>query len=429
VPSAPYGTINHQTNHMFDIERWQEIFDTIRKNKLRTFLTGLSVASGIFILVILLGFGQGMQNGIAKEFESDASTRFGFWTNSTSKAYKGLNAGRSIQMRNNNFEYLENKYADVLDSKSGVFRVRNALIVYKKETGSYRVEGVTPSFQMLENQYMISGRFLNFADLEGKLKVAVISNKIKNELFKNNENPLEEHVIIAGINFKVIGVYGDPSERDENRIVIPITTAQAVFNGADRVNNMYFTMKPVENFDEAVAQSMAVTAQMKSYLQETHTVAPDDESAIGSFNTLENAKRFFTLIDNIKLFFWIVGVFTIIAGVVGVSNIMLIVVKERTREIGIRKALGAKPWSIVGMILQEAIFVTTIAGFSGLIFSMGLLEFVGPYIEVDYLLNPSVNFNVALTTVFVLIFAGVFAGFFPAWKAANIHTIDALRHE
>ena len=414
---------------MFDIERWQEIFDTIRKNKLRTFLTGLSVASGIFILVILLGFGQGMQNGIAKEFENDASTRFGFWTNSTSKAFKGLNKGRSIQMRNENFEYLETKYADELDSKSGVFRVRDALIVYKKETGSYRVEGVTPSFQMLENQHMIEGRFLNFSDLQGKLKVAVISNKIKNELFKNEENPVNKYVQISGINFKVIGVYGDPSERDENRIVMPITTAQAVFNGADRVNNMYFTMKPVENFDEAVVQSMAVTAQMKSYLQEAHTVAPDDESAIGSFNTLEEAKRFFTLIDNIKLFFWIVGVFTIIAGVVGVSNIMLIVVKERTREIGIRKALGAKPWAIVGMILHEAIFVTTIAGFGGLIFSMALLEFVGPLIDIDYFLNPSVNFSVALATVFVLIFAGIVAGFFPAWKAANIHTIDALRHE
>ncbi len=414
---------------MFDIERWQEIFDAIRKNKLRTFLTGLSVASGIFILVILLGFGQGMQNGIAKEFENDASTRFGFWTNATSKAYKGLNAGRSIQMRNENFDYLENKYVDVLDSKSGVFRVRNALIVYKKETGSYRVEGVTPSFQILENQHMLSGRFLNFADQKGKLKVAVISKKIKNELFKGKEDPINQYVAISGINFKVVGVYGDPSERDENRIVIPIATAQAVFNGADKVNNMYFTMKPVADFEEAVTQSTLVTAQMKSYLQEAHTVSPDDESAIGSFNTLEEAKRYFNLIDNIKLFFWIVGVFTIIAGVVGVSNIMLIVVKERTREIGIRKALGAKPWAIVGMILHEAIFVTTIAGFSGLIFSMGLLEFVGPYIEVDYLLNPSVNFNVALTTVFVLIFAGVVAGFFPAWKAANIHTIDALRHE
>ena len=171
------------------------------------------------------------------------------------------------------------------------------------------------------------------------------------------------------------------------------------------------------------------SGQTKRYLQEAHTVAPDDTSAINVFNTLEEVKRFFNLITGIKLFFWFVGICTIIAGVVGVSNIMLIVVKERTREIGVRKALGAKPWSIVGMILHEAIFVTAISGFAGLIFSMALLEIFGPYIEVDYILNPSVNFNVAVSTVFVLIFAGAVAGFFPAWRAANIHVIDALRDE
>ena len=192
---------------------------------------------------------------------------------------------------------------------------------------------------------------------------------------------------------------------------------------------MAFTLPPAENFDQAVSEAVAFKDQLRQYLSQIHTIAPDDTSAIEVWSALEEAKRYYSLTNNIKLFFWFVGICTIIAGVVGVSNIMLIVVKERTREIGIRKALGAKPWEIVGMILHEAIFVTAISGFLGLIFSMGLLELVGPYVEVDYVKNPSVNLNVALTTVFVLIIAGAVAGFFPAWRAANIQVINALKDE
>ncbi|MDV7139986.1 ABC transporter permease [Maribacter sp. TH_r10] len=415
---------------MFDIERWQEIFETIRKNKLRTFLTGLSVASGIFILVILLGFGQGMQNGIAQEFEDDASNRIVVWTQVTTKEFKGLNPGRSIQMRNGDYDHIETRFADQLEGRSARFRVPNAMVNYKKESVGYSVQGIHSGYQQIENQYMSQGRYINYEDHRNVSKVAVISNTIKREIFKNGDDPLNEYLDISGIKFKIVGVYGDRGgEREEERIFIPMSTAQRVFNGSDRVNNLYYTLKPVENLDQAVAESMKFSNDMKRYLQEVHTVAPDDDSAINVFNTLEEVKRFFNLISGIKMFFWFVGICTIIAGVVGVSNIMLIVVKERTREIGVRKALGAKPWSIVGMILHEAIFVTAISGFAGLIFSMGLLEVFGPYIEVDYILNPSVNFNVALSTVFVLIFAGAVAGFFPAWRAANIHVIDALRDE
>jgi putative ABC transport system permease protein len=415
---------------MFDIERWQEIFDTIRKNKLRTFLTGLSVASGIFILVILLGFGQGMQNGIAQEFEKDASNRIIVWTQVTTKEHKGLNPGRPIQMRNENYDFIESKFSEVLKDKSANLFVGGALVNYKKESVGYSVQGVHDGFQFVENQYMSQGRYINHQDHMNVSKVAVISNTIKREIFKDSEDPLNEYLDISGIKFKIVGVYGDMGgERGEERIFIPMSTAQRVFNGSDRINNLYYTLQPVKNFDQAVTESKRFSDDMKRYLQDAHTVAPDDPSAINVFNTLEEVKRFFTLMSGMKLFFWFVGICTIIAGVVGVSNIMLIVVKERTREIGVRKALGAKPWSIVGMILHESIFVTAISGFAGLIFSMGLLELLGPYIEVDYIVNPSVNFNVAISTVFVLIFAGAAAGFFPAWRAANIHVIDALRDE
>lgn len=414
---------------MFNIERWQEIFETIRKNKLRTFLTGLSVASGIFILVILLGFGQGLSNGIEKEFSNDASNTIWFWSQVTSKEYKGLNPGRRIQMENENFDYLIKKHEDDLEYKSSVFRIWQGLVNYKNESGNYRVEGAYPEFQFIENTSQLQGRFFNFMDHENIEKVAVIGNKVKEEIFKT-EDPMNKYIQINGINFKVIGVYSDPGgEREETRIFIPLSTSQRVFNGSNKVRLLTFSLKPEETFDESVGASIQFASEVEQYLKQAHIIAPDDTSAIGTNNTLEEVKRFHTLTNNIKMFFWFVGICTIIAGVVGVSNIMLIIVKERTREIGIRKAIGAQPWSIIGMILHEAIFVTAFAGFAGLIFSMGLLEILGPNIEIDYILNPSVNFNVALTTVIILIFAGALAGFFPAWRAAKIKPIEALRDE
>ncbi len=414
---------------MFDIDRWQEIFDTIRKNKLRTFLTGLSVASGIFILVILLGFGQGFQNGIRKEFEADATNRVWVWTQSTTKEHNGLNPGRRIQLDNSNFEHSNEAFADAIEFKSSIFRVRGVTINYKKESGSYGIQGVGPDYQKIENMKMVSGRFLNQIDLDDLNKVVVISKKIKRELMKKVEDPLNEYLQLSGINYKIVGVYADEGgEREENRMYIPITTAQGVFNGQNKVANMSFTINRAETFDESVFASMQFTKKLKKYLQKAHQVAPDD-SAIGVYSAQEEAKRYYTLTSNIAAFFWFVGICTIIAGIVGVSNIMLIIVKDRTREIGIRKALGAKPWSIIGMILHEAVFVTAVSGFSGLIFSMGLLEIVGPNVEVDYISNPTVNFSIAMTMVILLIVAGALAGFFPAWRAAKIQPIEALRDE
>ncbi|MEP3207792.1 MAG: ABC transporter permease [Maribacter sp.] len=415
---------------MFDIERWQEIFDTIRKNKLRTFLTGLSVASGIFILVILLGFGQGMQNGIAKEFERDASNMIGVWTQVTTKEYKGLNPGRVIQLRDENYDFVEKLHSDKLEYKSPMYRVFNTSINYGAESGAYSIWGTSPDFQQLENAFMSYGRFLNYNDNLQKGKVVVISNKIHRELLGMIEDPIGEHIEISGLSFQIVGVYGDiGGDREEEKIYMPVNTAQAVFNGADRLNMMYFTLKPAETFEQSLVESTQFTEELKSYLKQTHTVAPDDQSAINTFNTLENVQRFYNLTNGIRLFFWFVGICTIIAGIVGVSNVMLIIVRERTKEIGIRKALGAKPISVIGLILHEAIFVTAVFGFGGLIFSMGLLEILGPMVEVDYILNPSIDFKVALTTVFILIFAGALAGFFPAWRAAKIKPIVALRDE
>ncbi|WP_282043958.1 ABC transporter permease [Winogradskyella flava] len=414
---------------MFDIERWQEIFETLRKNKLRTFLTGLSVASGIFILVILLGFSKGIENGVRSEFEQDATNRISVWTGVTTKGYKGLNPGRYIQLKNSSFDAVENKFDNLLEYRTKDYTIWGGIVNYKNETGNYRVRGTLPDNQFIENADIGSGRFISQSDLNDNKKVAVIGNKMKMDLFKG-ENPINENIQIFGMNFKVVGVYYDPGgDREESQVYIPISTAQQVFNAGDNIRNMAFTVKMAENFDDAVAQSAAISESIEAQVKEIHTVAPDDQSAVRVFNTLEEAKKIFSLIATIQAVFWFVGIGTIIAGIVGVGNIMLIIVKERTKEIGIRKALGALPMSIVGMILQEAVFVTMFAGLFGLIFGLGLLELVGPQIESDFIKYPQVNFNIALITVFLLVFAGAVAGFFPAYRAAKIKPIVALRDE
>lgn len=414
---------------MFNIERWQEIFEAIRKNKLRTFLTGLSVASGIFILVILLAIGQGMSNGVAKEFENDATNRISVWTGMTSLEYKGLNPGRMIEMDNRDYEMAVNKNIDQLELKSGVYSLWGQLTTYKKENGSYRIEGVGSDYQFLENETLVAGRYINQGDINSFEKVAIIGNQVYLDLFKY-ENAIGEYIDIAGIKFKVVGIYTDPGgEREETRIFIPLSTSQRVFNAGDKLRSLAFTLEKQDKFEDALAASEAFSAQLKSDLKTRHTISPDDERAVNINNTLEHAKRFYDLNNMIRMFFWGVGICTIIAGVVGVSNIMLIIVKERTKEIGVRKAIGAQPWSIIWMILHESIFVTAIAGFVGLISSLILLQLVGPFIETDYILNPSVDFSVAISTVIILVVAGAVAGFFPAYRAANIKPIEALRDE
>ncbi|MGO1585852.1 MAG: ABC transporter permease [Mesonia sp.] len=414
---------------MFNLERWEEIFETISKNKLRTFLTGLSVLSGIFILVILLGISQGMQNGISTQFQGDAANIIYVWTGVTSVEYKGMNPGREIQLRNKDYDQIVRAHENELEYKSSIYSTWGQMITYKKEAGSYRLEGIYPDYQFLENQSMIKGRHINVLDVDHSTKSVVIGKKVYDDLFKEEE-ALGKYVKVSGVNFKVVGVFSDPGgEREESRVFVPITTAQKVFGGGNKVNSLSFSLPMEDDFDKATAASVQFSENLKDKLKKAHDVAPEDESAISVNNSLENAKRFYELMSMIKMFFWFVGIATILAGVIGVSNIMLIIVKERTKEIGIRKALGAQPLSIVTMILHESIFVTAIAGFLGLFLGLLLLEFIGPMVETEFITNPSVNFNIAITTVVILIVAGAFAGFFPAWRAARIKPIIALRDE
>ncbi len=414
---------------MFNIERWQEIFQAISKNRLRTFLTGVSVASGIFILVILLGVGNGLQNGIEKQFERDATGLIEVWTGVTTKEYKGLNPGRFIQLRNSDYEMANKKFGDQLELRSASVANWQTAITYGKENGNYQYRGVMPDHQGIENATVIEGRFVNQNDIANVEKVGVIGVKVKLDLFKD-KSPIGEIVTINKIPFKIIGVYTDPAgEREESRVYIPLSTAQKVFGGGDKLNNISYTLTKHRRFEDALAESNKFTAELTTLLQNKNTVAPNDDSAINVNSSIENQKQFYDLNLYMSLFFWWVGICTIIAGVVGVSNIMLIIVKERTKEIGIRKALGAPPSSIVAMILHESIFLTTISGFVGLLTSLLLLELVGPMIDSEYFLNPQVDFNIAITTLILLVIAGALAGFFPAYRAAKIRPIVALRDE
>lgn len=413
---------------MFSIERWQEIFEGLSKNKLRTVLTGVSVASGIFILVILLGAGNGIQNGIQNQFERDAANRISVWPGITQKEYKGLGIGRNIQFRNTDYEIAIRLLSNYIEYKSAIYSVWSGNIVYKEETGTYRVDGVHPDYQFIENASISLGRFINHPDISNYEKTVVIGQKVANDLFKNKEDPLGKNINISGTIYKVVGVFTDPGgEREESRVFIPISTAQRTYSAGDKIRSMAFTLNKKAKFDDAVDESYEFSQQLESLLKSRHTIAPDDQGALHINNSLEQAKNIYIVTGGVQAFFWFVGICTIIAGVVGVGNIMLIIVKERTKEIGIRKALGASPFSIIGMVLQEAVFITVIAGFSGLIFGLILWEVIGPSVEADFFTRPEVDFNVAITTLIILIVAGAFAGFIPAYRAAKIRPIVALR--
>ncbi len=409
---------------MFDIDKWQEILSTIRKNKLRTFLTGFSVAWGIFMLIILLGAGNGLQNGVLHQFRDDAVNSIWIYPGSTSKAYKGMQPGRRIQLTNED-------YKSIIQTISGVeyisarFYIRgNLTISYKNEYGAFSVRAVHPDHKFLENTELVKGRFLNTVDLDKNRKVAVIGQVVKDGLFKDVE-ALGEYISVNGIAFKVVGVYTDSGGENEMRnIYLPLSTAQKVFNGANKVNQLMLTT------DKTEEESKIMVQQISNLLAKNHKFDKEDKAAVFVRNNIENFREVQNLFLGIELFIWIIGVGTIIAGIVGVSNIMMIVVKERTKEIGIRKAIGASPFSIVGLIIMESVVITGFAGYFGLVSGVALLEFLAANVPAsDFFRNPTVDFRIAMSATILLVVSGALAGLVPAQKAARIRPIEALRDE
>jgi putative ABC transport system permease protein len=409
---------------MFDIDKWQEIFSTIKKNKLRTGLTMFSVFWGIFMLIILLGSGKGLQNGVESEFKQDAVNSIWIWPGTTSQPYKGLSLGRRIRMTNADYDDV-NKNVENLESISARFRTRGSgTISYKNEYGSFEIVSCHPGYQVIENASMKEGRFINNPDIEKFRKVTSISTKIADALFKNGEDPIGKYIKVSGIPFEVVGIFTDPSERDLDRIYIPVSTAQKVFNGGNSINNLSFTTTGTSEESEKLVEDL------RNDFAKRHNFDPADMQALFIRNTIKDYMQFQNMFSGIRIFVWIIGFGTIIAGIVGVSNIMMIVVKERTKEIGIRKALGASPGSIISLVLLESILITSVAGYVGLVFGVGLLELVSSLIgKQPFFQNPQADFSVAIKATLLLIFSGAIAGFVPANRAARIKPIVALRDE
>lgn len=420
---------------MFDIDKWQEILSTIRKNKMRTFLTGFSVAWGIFMLMILLGSGNGLSRGVEQNFMHDAVNAMWIWTGRTSIPYKGMQQNRQVQFTNEDFTLVKNQSG--VGAISGRYFMGGNHLSYGKEHGDYTIITCHPDLKEVEQLMMLQGRFINQVDILHDRKSIILGKDIYAALFKE-EDPIGKYIKVNNVPFKVVGICEEPGSSRNRNAYIPVTTAQRVFNGSNRLHNLALTLN-----GNTLEESQAIEQRIREALARKHVFDPKDENAIGMFNKLEAYLQTMKVFQAIKIFIWIIGVGTLIAGIVGVSNIMLIVVKERTKEIGIRKAIGASPSSVIGLILLESILITTIAGYIGLVLGTGLMEGVNFLVERSYeasaatnggngetiFRNPTVDLNIALASTALLIVAGAIAGYIPAKRAARIKPIEALRDE
>lgn len=410
---------------MFDLDHWQEILASIRQNKLRTFLTGFAVAWGILMLVVLLGSGTGLANGIEYQFRDDAMNSIWVRSGTTSMPYKGLLAGRDVRFTNADYDKTRLEI-DGVEHITARFYPRGELAIsHGKESGSFDIRSVHPDHRYLEKTLVTEGRFLNRIDVDEYRKVAAIGVEVQKALF-GKRRAIGEYIKINGIPFKVVGTFRDEGGvGEESKIYLPISTAQRIFNGADRISMFMLTTGslPLEDTER-------MTEQITEALAQRHRFDPEDKRAVFVRNINETVQRFVNLMAGIRLFVWIIGIGTILAGVVGVSNIMMIAVKERTQEIGVRKAMGATPGSILGLVLQEAVLITAVAGYLGLVAGVALVEFGARGLpDSEFFVDPGVDLPVAASATLVLILAGVLAGLVPALRAARVQPVEALKDE
>jgi putative ABC transport system permease protein len=420
---------------MFDLDKWQEILATIKKNKMRTFLTGFSVAWGIFILMILLGAGNGLKNGVSLNFQRDAVNALWLWSGRTSVPYQGMREGREIRFTNDDYEIV--KELEGIECTSGRYYIGGNLFSYGNEYGEYSAITCHPDLQEVESIQIVEGRFINQVDIKEARKTVVIGKDIYDALFKG-KNAIGEYVRVNNIPFKVVGICMEGGGTRHRNAYLPVSTGQKVFNGSNRLHNFALTINA-----STIAESQAIENRVRETLARAHKFDATDESALGSYNKLEDVMQTMKIFQAINIFIWIIGIGTLIAGVVGVSNIMMIVVKERTKEIGIRKAIGASPASVIGLILLESVLITMIAGYIGLVLGTGLMELINFFVEKqlattvatnggngDTLFrNPTVDIGIAVSATVILVIAGAIAGYIPARRAASIKPIEALRDE
>ncbi len=412
------------------LDRWQEILDTLWRHKLRTFLTALSVAWGIFMLVILLGAGSGLQNSFIYKFRDDALNSVFVRPGKTSVAHAGYKVGRQVQFDDDDFDAVKTDIPDAENVSGRVFLWGESTVRYGEKYSVFNTMAVHPGHLVVEKTIMTKGRFINDIDIRQQRKVAVVGVKVVEHLFDDIEaDPVGERINIGGIQYLVVGAFRDEGgEREESTIFLPLTTAQTAYGRGRQQDQLLFTLR-----DATDAKAQATKELTQRLMAQRKNFSTEDERALRIMMPIERMRRVQGVFAGINLFVWIVGIGTIIAGIVGVSNIMMISVRERTKEFGVRKALGATPWSIIGLVVQEALLLTGVAGYAGLLAGVGLLELVNKFAlnesTNDYIMNPTVDIEIAITATVLLVVAGVLAGFFPARRAARVNPVVALRDE
>ena len=415
---------------MFDLDKWQEIFHSLARHKLRTLLTAFGVFWGIFLLVLLLGVGKGLENGVYSQFSRSAVNRFALWGRRTTVAYKGLNSGRDIRLTTEDISAIRAGIPEARYINASMGLRDSGTVSYDNTDGAFSVRGELPDLLHVRYLALPKGRFLNQEDLDSLRKVAVIGKQVEQILFKH-ENPIGKYISIKGVFFQVVGVFDvagiGSNQRQTEQIYIPLYTLLRIFHQDNRIGSINVVV-------DAQGSVADIERKTKDFLKRRHRISPEDDRALGSWNASEEFEKLQALFRGIRIFLWTIGSGTILAGIIGVSNIMLIIITERTREFGIRKAIGATPLSIISLILQEAVFLTMISGYLGMVASVGLLETLSFFmhkfgIRNEFFSDPEVEFPVALSAILILALAGTIAGLIPARSATKINPIDALRSE
>lgn len=421
---------------MFDRDRWQEIWSSLAKNKVRTLLTAFGVFWGIFMLMVMLGSGNGLKNGVTQGMGDMATNSVFMWTRPTTIPYKGLPRNRRYFYRNDDIQALKDNIPEiglVSPRLEGGGRRAGNNVTRDDKAGAFSVFGDYPEWNLIDPSNMVMGRFINMKDIEQQRKVAVIGKRVYEILFEKEEDPIGKYIRINGIYFQVVGVFTPKNMNmnfggdKEQSIHLPFTTLQKAFNYGDIVG--WFAMTSKGTLPVSIVEEKA-----SKLLRERHKVSPEDSRAIGSFNLDKEFRQMTGLFAGINGLIWVVGIGTLLAGVIGISNIMLVIVKERTREIGIMRALGASPAKVIAQIVTESVVLTTIAGYTGLVFGVFVMELIDknlpePSGQETMFLHPTIDFQVAITSLAILVVSGVIAGLIPAKRAVSVKPIDALRYE
>jgi putative ABC transport system permease protein len=414
----------------FDPDRWQEIWITITHNKSRSVMTAFGVFWGMFMLVVMVGSGVALERGISSQIEGFATNSCFIWSEPTSVPYKGLKKGRYWNMYNEDIILLRQNIPEIQHVAPILFGGgQDNNVMRNDKSGTYSLKGNYPSYNLIDESKMIYGRYINDIDIAEKRKVCVIGERVYEVLFPGNEDPLGKNIQVNGVYFQVIGVSRHTSDVNiggdaQETVVLPFTTMQQAFNQGNVVHFIAVTAMPG-------VKVKVIEDKIKTVLKNIHTISPDDKTAVGGMNIEDQFTMFLYLGIGIASLIWIVGLGTLLAGGIGVSNIMLVTVRERTKEIGIRRALGATPQNIIGQIISESVVLTMLAGIAGILLGVGLLHVVGILLSTgdQFFKDPQISFGVAIGALFILVVIGAFAGFLPANRALNIKPIEAIREE